>query len=63
VAEIATLGHNGQGVSFTPDGQYIVAQNYVQKELVFYRFTGNALTETGVHIAVNGYPAGIRIAR
>jgi len=61
-AEVLTGGHNAQGVSFTPDGKYIVVQNYAQKELVFYRVTGTGLSDTGHRIPVPGYPAGLRTA-
>ena len=61
VAEEA-IGRNSQGVSFTPDGRYLVVQNYVEKELAFYRVTGSGLEDTGHRIPVPGHPAGIRIA-
>ena len=61
VAEEA-IGRNSQGVSFTPDGRYLVVQNYVEKELAFYRVTGYGLEDTGQRIPVPGHPAGIRIA-
>ncbi len=61
VGEAAT-GHNAQGVTFTPDGRYVVVQNYVEKELAFYRVTGSGLEDTGHRIPVPGHPAGIRIA-
>ena len=61
VAEAAT-GKNTQGVTFTPDGKYIIVQNYVEKELAVYSVGGNALKDTGARIKVSGHPAAIRIA-
>jgi DNA-binding beta-propeller fold protein YncE len=61
VAEAAT-GKNTQGVSFTPDGRYILVQNYVEKQLAVYKLNGSSLEDTGVRIPVPGHPAAIRIA-
>ena len=61
VAEAPT-GRNTQGVTFTPDGKYILVQNYVEKELAAYRLTGTGLEDTGVRVKVSGHPAAIRIA-
>ncbi len=61
VGEAAT-GRNTQGVTFTPDGKYLLVQNYVEKELAAYRVTGTGLEDTGVRVKVNGHPASIRIA-
>lgn len=36
VAE-APMGRNTQGVTFTPDGQYVYVQNYVEQELAVFR--------------------------
>jgi DNA-binding beta-propeller fold protein YncE len=62
VGEAPTGGHNGQGVSFTPDGKYVVVQNYVEKELVFYRVSASGIDDTGLRVPVPGHPAGLRIA-
>jgi hypothetical protein len=61
VAEAAT-GRNTQGVAFTPDGKYVVVQNYVEQELAMYRVTPTALEDTGVRIKVKGHPASLRVA-
>ena len=61
VAE-AAIGRNSQGVTFTPGGRYVVVQNYVEKELAFYRVTSSGLEDTGHRVPVPGHPAGIRIA-
>ena len=60
-AEAAT-GRNTQGVAFTPDGKYVVVQNYVEQELAMYRMTPTALEDTGVRIKVKGHPASLRVA-
>ena len=61
VAE-AWTGKNTQGVTFTPDGKYILVQNYVEKELAAYRLTGTGLEDTALCLKVSGHPASIRIA-
>ncbi|MBI2155159.1 MAG: hypothetical protein HYU24_15875, partial [Candidatus Rokubacteria bacterium] len=61
VAEAPT-GKNAQGVTFTPDGKYILVQNYVEKELAACRLTGSGLKDTGVRVKVGGHPASIRVA-
>lgn len=58
----AQTGKNAQGVTFTPDGKYILVQNYVERELAAYRLTATGLEDTGVRVKVKGYPASIRIA-
>lgn len=58
----AFAGHNIQGVVFTPDGKYLVAQSYVEKELAVYRVTAKGPEDTGHRIPVPGYPAGLRTA-
>jgi DNA-binding beta-propeller fold protein YncE len=61
VAEAPT-GRNTQGVTFTPDGQYLYVQNYIEQELQVFRVTGTGLEDTGTRIKVKGHPASIRIA-
>ena len=56
------IGHNPQGLVFTPDGRYLVVQNYVEKELALFSVAGGELKDTGQRIAVPGYPSGLRIA-
>lgn len=58
----ALTGKNTQGVTFTPDGKYVLVQNYVDKELAAYRLTGTGMEDTGVRVKVGGHPASIRIA-
>ena len=58
----AFAGKNVQGIVFTPDGKYIVVQNYVEQELALYRVTPKGPEDTGQRIPVVGYPAGLRTA-
>jgi DNA-binding beta-propeller fold protein YncE len=62
VAE-ATLGHWTQGIAFSADGQTILTQNMVEKNLMVFRFEGGKLTDTGQRVALKGGPAGIRTAK
>lgn len=61
VAE-AKLGHWSQGIAFSADGQTILVQNMVEKNLMVFRFVDGKLTDTGHKIAIKGGPAGIRTA-
>jgi DNA-binding beta-propeller fold protein YncE len=56
------IGHNPQGLVFTPDGRYLVVQNYGEKELAYFSVTGGELKDTGQRFPVPGYPSGIRTA-
>ncbi len=58
----APTGKNTQGVTFTPDGGYVLVQNYVERELAAYKLGPRGPEDTGVRIPVRGYPASIRIA-
>lgn len=55
------VGQNNQGVTFTPDGRYLLVQNYREKELQAFRMTSTGMEDTGVKIAMPGSPASIRI--
>ena len=61
VAE-APIGKNNQGVTFTPDGKYILIQNYAGNELGAFRMTGAGMEDPEVRIKMPGSPASIRIA-
>ena len=58
----AFAGRNVQGIVFTPDGKYLVVQNYVEQELALYRVTPRGPEDTGQRIPVPGYPAALRTA-
>ena len=53
-------GRNQQGVIFTPDGQYILGQNYEEGELAAYQVTPTGLQDTGWRLPITGaFPAAI----
>jgi DNA-binding beta-propeller fold protein YncE len=58
----APIGRWSQGVAFTPDGQYILVQNMVEKAIMVFRVAGEKLEDTGHRLQVKGGPAAIRIA-
>jgi DNA-binding beta-propeller fold protein YncE len=58
----APIGHWSQGVAFTPDGQYILVQNMVEKDIVVLKVAGDKLEDTGQRLKVKGGPAAIRTA-
>ncbi len=51
-----------EGLAFSSDGQTLLAQNMVEREIWVFRVGGAALRDTGHRIKVNGGPAAIRIA-
>jgi len=56
-------GKNQQGVIFTPDGQYILGQNYEEGELAAYQVTPTGLQDTGWRLPITGaFPAAITSA-
>jgi DNA-binding beta-propeller fold protein YncE len=58
----APIGHWSQGVAFTPDGQYILVQNMVEKDIMVLKVVGEKLEDTGHRLKVKGGPAAIRTA-
>lgn len=58
----APIGHWSQGIAFTPDGQHILVQNMVEKDIMVLKFDGTALTDTGQRLKMKGGPAAIRTA-
>jgi DNA-binding beta-propeller fold protein YncE len=61
VAE-APIGHWSQGVAFSSDGQTVLVQNMVEKEIQILKWDGTSLKDSGARIKVKGGPAGIRTA-
>ncbi len=53
-------GEAGQGIVFTADSQYILAQFNVEKVLAVYGIEGGAWVDTGHRIPVQGGPCSIR---
>ncbi|OPZ00181.1 mandelate racemase [Bradyrhizobium sacchari] len=60
VAE-ARIGHWCQGVVWSKDSRYLVAQCMVENELIAFSFDGKALTRTST-LKLQASPAGIRTA-
>jgi DNA-binding beta-propeller fold protein YncE len=58
----APIGHWSQGVAFTPDGQFLLVQNMVEKDIMVLKIAGEKLEDTGQRLKVNGGPAAIRTA-
>jgi len=58
----APIGHWSQGVAFSPDGQYILVQNMVEKDIAVLKVLGQKLEDTGQRLTVKGGPAAIRTA-
>jgi DNA-binding beta-propeller fold protein YncE len=58
----APIGHWSQGAAFTPEGQYILVQNMVEKDLIVLKVAGDKLEDTGQRLKVKGGPAAIRTA-
>jgi DNA-binding beta-propeller fold protein YncE len=58
----APIGHWSQGAAFTPDSQYVLVQNMVEKNLMVFKIANDKLEDTGQRIQVKGGPAAIRTA-
>jgi DNA-binding beta-propeller fold protein YncE len=58
----APIGHWSQGLAFTPDSQYILVQNMVEKTIMVFKVAGEQLEDTGHRLQMKGGPAAIRIA-
>jgi DNA-binding beta-propeller fold protein YncE len=61
VGEVLT-GKNQQGVIFTPDGKYILAQDYEGNEVAGYEVTPNGPKDTGWRLKTTASPAAISVA-
>ena len=58
----APIGHWPQGVAFTPDNQYVLVQNMVEKDIMVFKLTGDKLEDTGQRLQMQGGPAALRTA-
>lgn len=58
----APIGHWSQGVAFSPDGQHILVQNMVEKEIMVLKVSGDTLEDTGHWLKMKGGPVAIRTA-
>ena len=53
-------GESAQGVVFTADSRFVLAQFYVERRIALFDVNGGALVDTGTRIAVSGGPASLR---
>jgi DNA-binding beta-propeller fold protein YncE len=53
-------GESAQGVVFSDDGRYLLAQWFVERRIAVFAVNGGALQDTGLRIEVPGGPASIR---
>jgi DNA-binding beta-propeller fold protein YncE len=58
----APIGHWSQGVAFTPDNQYVLVQNMVEKDIMIFKLESGKLEDTGQRLKMKGGPAAIRTA-
>ncbi|MGE3536423.1 MAG: beta-propeller fold lactonase family protein [Candidatus Tectimicrobiota bacterium] len=58
----APIGHWSQGLAFTPDNQYVLVQNMVEKEIMLFKLAGDKLEDTGQRLKMKGGPAALRTA-
>jgi hypothetical protein len=58
----APIGHWSQGVAFTPDHQYVLVQNMVEKDIMICKLDGSKLVDTGQRLKMKGGPAAMRTA-
>jgi DNA-binding beta-propeller fold protein YncE len=57
------LGGLPEAVLFTPDGEYILAGNYMTQDFSILKVNGTKVTDTGKRFKVPGHPASARIGR
>ena len=58
----APIGHWSQGVAFTPNNQYVLVQNMVEKDIMIFKLAGDKLEDTGQRLKMKGGPAALRTA-
>jgi DNA-binding beta-propeller fold protein YncE len=58
----AWTGHWSQGIAFSSDGQTILVQNMVEREIWIFHWDGTTLKDTGQRLKISGGPAAIRTA-
>ena len=54
--------HDLRGVTFTPDGKYVLVQDRAEQDIAVYRVSPTGIADTGVRVKVKGDPVSIRIA-
>ena len=58
----APIGHWSQGVAFTPDNQYVLVQNMVEKDIMIFKLDGGKREDTEQRLKMKGGPAAMRMA-
>lgn len=54
------VGAFAEGVVFSPDGKYIYAGNFVDRDVSILRVEGTTVTNTGKRLQLPGHPASMR---
>jgi DNA-binding beta-propeller fold protein YncE len=57
------VGALPEAVLFTPDGNYILAGNYMDQDFSILKVNGTKVTDTGKRFKVPGHPASARMGR
>jgi DNA-binding beta-propeller fold protein YncE len=55
------IGGLPEAVVFTPDGEYILAGNYIDQDFSILKVDGSKVTDTGKRFKVPGHPASARM--
>jgi DNA-binding beta-propeller fold protein YncE len=55
------IGGLPEAVAFTPDGEYILAGNYIDQDFSILKVDGTKVTDTGKRFKVPGHPASARM--
>ena len=55
------VGGLPEAVTFTPDGKYILAGNYIDQDFSILKVDGTKVTDTGKRFKVPGHPASARM--
>ena len=55
------VGGLPEAVTFTPDGKYILAGNYIDQDFSIMKVEGTTVTDTGKRFKVPGHPASARM--
>ena len=55
------VGGLPEAVTFTPDGQYLLAGNYLSQDFSILKVDGGKVTDTGKRFRVPGHPASARM--
>jgi DNA-binding beta-propeller fold protein YncE len=59
--DVVDVGGLPEAVLFTPDGNYILAGNYMDQDFSILKVDGSKVTDTGKRFKVPGHPASARM--